>query len=227
MGTIKNKYLDKISNDFQLLSEIVLTQISYIRMMVKEGHSDLSEELEKNEILIDGLDLKMREEVINAIFLFSPKAIDLRKIIAYHNMTIYLERIGDLILNISHFLHKNKLNIKKYAELEMPLSKMLKYAEEMLKNAVFAFTCEDNSMAYQAISADDKVDELYHTLTKNIHVYFSGKTLDVSDLVYITSMNSILYNVERIADNATNIAEAAIYLVEGKDIRHGNNNDKG
>jgi len=39
-------------------------------------------------------------------------------------------------------------------------------------------------------------------------------------LLNITSINSISYNIERIADNATNIAEAAIYLIEGKDIRH-------
>ena len=28
------------------------------------------------------------------------------------------------------------------------------------------------------------------------------------------------YNIERIGDNATNIAEAAIYLIEGKNIKH-------
>jgi phosphate transport system protein len=27
-------------------------------------------------------------------------------------------------------------------------------------------------------------------------------------------------NIERVADHATNIAEAAIYFLEGKDIRH-------
>jgi phosphate transport system protein len=34
------------------------------------------------------------------------------------------------------------------------------------------------------------------------------------------SMKSIVSNIERIADNATNIAEAAIYSIEGKDVRH-------
>jgi phosphate transport system protein len=33
-------------------------------------------------------------------------------------------------------------------------------------------------------------------------------------------MNGIVTNIERIAGHATNIAEAAIYSIEGKDIRH-------
>jgi len=34
------------------------------------------------------------------------------------------------------------------------------------------------------------------------------------------SITAISYNIERVADMAVNMAEAAIYLVEGKDVRH-------
>ena len=39
-------------------------------------------------------------------------------------------------------------------------------------------------------------------------------------LMSFINMNAVLSNIERIADHATNIAEAAIYSIEGKDIRH-------
>ena len=223
MDTIKSKYLGKISNDFQLLSEIVLKQISIARQLTDDqANNALFEEVSKNETIIDSLDVKMRDEVIQSIFLFNPRAMDLRKIIAYHDMTLYLERIGDLILNISKFFHQASLGDGIYKDFRKKLAKMLQYVEEMVRNAVFSFSCEDNTMAYTTISTDDKVDELFAEITHQLHETFKEKSLSSQDLQNITSINSISYNIERIGDNATNIAELAIYLVEGKDIRHGN-----
>ena len=37
-------------------------------------------------------------------------------------------------------------------------------------------------------------------------------------------LSGMSYNIERIGDNATNIAEAAIYLMEGKNAKHIHNN---
>jgi phosphate transport system protein len=223
METIKSKYLGKISDDFQLLAEIVLKGISLARRMPDGADCRaLHEEIAGNELLIDSLDVKMREEVISAIFLFNPKATDLRKIIAYHDMTIYLERVGDQILNISHSFLKCSLQSPPFAPFHRKIARMLRYAEEMVRNAVFAFTCEDNSMAYLTIETDDRVDALFHEITALLHTSFQEKVLSSQDLLNITCINSISYNIERIGDNATNIAEAAIYLMEGKDIRHGN-----
>ncbi len=223
MNTIKEKYLGKLSEDFHLLSEIVLEQLSLTRSIL-EGQPDeaRTQEIEKNELLIDGLDVKMRDEVINAILLFSPRAADLRKIMSYHNMTIYLERIGDQILNVSHFMQKMQLDSEDFRIFKTLLSKMLKRSEKMVRNAVFAFSGEDNQMAYNTIAIDDKVDGLLHEINDLIHLSFKEKPLSSQDIINITSINSVAYNIERIGDNATNIAEAAIYLVEGKDIRHGN-----
>ncbi len=222
MDTIKSKYLDKLSGDFQLLSELILKQLSVTRGILEgEKEESLYDIVDKNEVLIDGLDVMIRDEVINAVFLFSPKAMDLRKLIAYLDMTFYLERIGDLIQNIANFTKKVRLDYDLFPEFSFILGKMLKSAEKMVRNAVFSFTCEDNTMAYNTIAIDDKVDKLLYEVNERIHQSFSEKPLSTQDLINITSINSMAYNIERIADNATNIAEAAIYLIEGKDIRHG------
>ncbi len=223
METIKSKYLSKLLADFELLSEIVLKEMGIIRTLFEKGKDlTLCEEIERSEKIIDSLDVKIREEVINAIFLFNPKAMDLRKIISYHDMTIYLERIGDLILNISNFVKDNDWESELFIELKTLLSKMLKHTEKMVSNAVYAFSCEDNSRAYLTIATDDKVDELFREITLKLQQSFAGKMLTESELKMMMSINSISYNIERIGDNATNLAESAIYLMEGKDIRHGN-----
>ena len=223
MDTIKSKFLEKLLADFELLSEIILKEISIVRTLFEKGKDlALCEEIERSEKIIDSLDVKIREEVINAIFLFNPKAMDLRKIISYHDMTIYLERIGDLILNISTFVKENDWESDLFAEFRTLLVKMLKQTEKMVSNAVYAFSCEDNSRAYLTIATDDKVDDLFKDITLKLQQSFAGKMLTESELKILMSINSISYNIERIGDHATNLAEAAIYLMEGKDIRHGN-----
>lgn len=222
MAAIKSKYLNQLMEDFRLLSETVLSQIGITRKLLlsKDPDPALYEEVEKNENIIDGFDIKIREEVINAIFLFTPRAADLRKIIAYHDMTIYLERIGDLILNVAHFTEKMDLKLPEYQEFEKLTDTMMKYAEKMVRNAVIAFSCEDNSMAYETISTDDKVDALFKEVTTKLSQTFKDRPLSEQDLLNIMQINSISYNIERVGDNATNIAESAIYLTEGKDVRH-------
>ncbi|MCD7973060.1 MAG: phosphate uptake regulator PhoU [Candidatus Azobacteroides sp.] len=217
--------MDQLLKDFEILSELILSQMEMTRQLFivnkgKEKDSSLYEIIEKNEKLIDGMDLKIREEVINAIFLFTPKASDLRKIIAYHDMTNYLERIGDLILNVTHFTQKFNPELVPAEQCLDILHSMFTYAQGMIKNAIISFTCEDNKVAYETIAIDDKVDALFKEVIRMMGQSFEGKVLTSGELENLMYLNSISYNIERIADNATNIAESAVYLTEGKDIRH-------
>lgn len=227
MTGIKAQYLDQLLKDFELLSELVLKQIISAGQLL-ENNSTLETyvDVERNENLIDGLDVKIREEVINAIFLFTPRATDLRKIIAYHDMTIYLERIGDLLLNITNFTKEIQLNMTDFDPFMKILRKMFRYVEDMVRNAVFAFSGEDDTMAYATISTDDKVDVLFKEVNDKLRRTFKDRPLSEQELKNVMIINSISYNIERIGDNATNIAESAIYLMEGKDIRHKHNNSE-
>ena len=50
---IKDKYLDQLHSDFQLLSEIVLTQIKIASSLVHDSHNmEIIAELKRNEKLL-------------------------------------------------------------------------------------------------------------------------------------------------------------------------------
>ena len=218
---IKDKYLDQLHSDFELLSEIVLTQIKIASSLVYDSHNEeIIAELKRNEKLINSLDVTIKEKVINAIILFTPRASDLRRLMSYHDMTISLERVGDLIENITLALSEMDLTMQGFEKYKKPIDKMFVQTDKMLKSALFAFTGVSNEMAYDTIQMDDKVDRLERKIEKQLATDFNGQVQDTQSLVNMMNLNSISYYLERIGDKAVDIAESAVYLIEGKDIRH-------
>lgn len=225
MNIIREKFFERITQDFEVLAQTVLRQMEQtIRLLEDNSETDLCSQIDNTEKIIDGLDVKMRNEVIHVIVLYSPRATDLRKIMAYYDMTAYLERIGDLLLNISGFIRQTDLQGNLYRAFNKDLSKLFVTAENMVQNAIFAFACEDNKLARDTIELDDEVDRLHHEINRRLRSC-GDQNLQEQQLTDILCLSSISYNIERIGDNATNIAEAAIYLVEGKNIKHRNSPD--
>lgn len=221
MTTLKEKVFSRINEDFQVLAKIVIQQLNLTKQMLDDNqNSELHTEINNNERIIDSLEVKIRDEVINTIVLYSPRATNLRMIISYYDMTAYLERIGDLILNISNFLKRTAVHEALFGEYKNELVKMLSLTENMTQNAIFAFTCEDIQLAKATIELDDQVDNLHHEIGNRLPVNCTDKKLSRQEMTDALCINSMAYNIERIGDNATNIAEAAIYLIEGKNIKH-------
>lgn len=220
---IKLKQLELLLNDFELLSKTALLQLQITNKLLEDNTIEaLYQEAESNEIIMDRLEVKVREEVVFSIFQFNPKAADLRKIITYQDITTNLERVGDMLLNIIHFLRKTNLAHTEFDAINKLIRKMIKYVGEMLRNAIFSFSNQDSRMAYEVIKEDDKVDEIYHQINLCLQETFADRQLSKDEIKNIVHINAISHNLERIGDSATNIAEATIYLTEGKDIRHGN-----
>lgn len=225
MTTIREKYLEKIKEDFEVLSTVVIQQMDHVYTLTKSNKdSELHATIEQNEVIIDGLEVKIRDEVINSIVLYCPRASDCRKIMSYHDMTAYLERIGDLLLNIADFLREVDPEGSLYTQFLKIIHEQLETVKKMTQNAIFAFTCEDENLAKEIIRTDDIVDKKHKEIIHGIPLHFVGKTVKDQDLLDALSLSSMSYNIERIGDNATNIAEAAIYLMEGKNAKHIHNN---
>ncbi|HLW10035.1 MAG TPA: PhoU domain-containing protein [Fermentimonas sp.] len=218
---IKDKYLEQLHSDFLLLSEIVLTQMIKAEELVHDNHNkELVLLLKRNEKVINSLDVTIKEKVINAIMLFTPRASDLRRLMAYHDMTISMERVGDLIENIRLALVEMDFTINGFEPYKRLLSKMFSQTDKMLRKAIFAFSGVDNDMAYDTILMDDKVDKLERKIERKLSENFNNQVLSTQSIINMMHLTSISYYLERIGDKAVDIAESAVFLIEGKDIRH-------
>lgn len=217
----KEVIFEKINSDFKLLAKIAMTQFFLCRSMLT-GDGDMVE-IEKNESIIDSIEVKLRSEMISAIVLHTPRAIDLRKIIAYYDMTGYIERICDHLINVATELEKVNHKGRIISICQDKLDELYTVVETMTQNAIFSFACEDNLLARKTILDDDAADVLNKEVMKMLNVIGAEQKLDSSEIEDILMLGALASNLERIGDNATNIAESAIYLTEGKVIRHKEN----
>lgn len=221
---IKSKQLEILLHEFELISKTALTQIQIVSKILQD-HSladSLYSEVKTNEMIIDRLEIKIREEVVFTIFQFNPVAADLRQIISYLELTTNLERVGDMLLNVTQFVKETDMAAPELSGIRNKMSKMIAYSHEMLRDAILSFSNSDTKVAYKVIENDDKVDELFHQIKLSLQDIYSKKQPTAKDIEALINMEAIAHNLERVGDSATNIAEAAIYLTDGKDIRHGN-----
>lgn len=220
----KDDAINSISTDFEIYANLVLHQLDLAeRIITSGGETEISEEIleeiKTNEKKFDKFEVKLSDKIVNTIVLYQPVAFEIRKLIASYRIVISLERIGDLIINILQF-YNNIKTIEPYAYLADVISDMLIQSSNMVNKALLAFTNDDKEFAIWTIKNDSVIDEINYKMIKK-----AIKKSDLKDdkkqlLLSFMNMNSMVTNIKRIADHATNIAEAAIYSIEGKDIRH-------
>ena len=223
MTSKKDDAINSILTDFEVFANMVLGQLDSLEKLVASGEikiqSDIYKEILSIEKKLDKLEVKIGDKIVNTIVLYQPVASDIRKIIACYRIIISLERIGDMVINILNFIQKIKTP-KVYAELSDVISNMLFQSLNMVNKALLAFTNDDKEYAIWTIKNDAVVDEINNKMLKKAIKKSSDTDENKQLLMSFINLNGMITNIERIADHATNIAEAAIYSIEGKDIRH-------
>ena len=220
MNTIRQEYLIRLKEEFKNMSDTLIEQLELLSLQIK-GNNDtnLFEKIKINEKSINKSEVIIREEIVNTIVLNSPKASDLRRIIAYFDMIGDMERAADLLYNTSKRMTELFEKDSLYELYQSDVTFLYEKANNMIQNAIFAFLREDQDIAKNVIASDDIVDKLHADLQKKM---LSMTIPEKYPHMLADSLNigRISYNIERVGDSATNIAEAVIFLTEGKDIKH-------
>lgn len=223
MSIKKDKKFDKLDNDFAKMKALLFQQFEILEEVVTNGLDEVEKSavltFKKNEDKIDQFELKMSDNIVQTIGLQHPMASELRLLVSYFRMISHVERIGDQLNNVMRFFHKmDPPNIPE--NQKDSVLNMLSLSEKMVKKALISFEDGDHEYAIWAIKNDEIVDEMQSTILKRMVRKNAPKNTDPTEIFNLLNFNSILGNIERIADNATNIAEASIYYQQGIDLRH-------
>ena len=176
---------------------------------LKRGDHDLAKEVIVRDRLLDALEAEVERLAIQLIALRAPVASDLRQVVAAFKISGMLERVGDHAKNIA----RSTLKIEDFrisALAQVPA--IAEIAEGMVHSALDAYAAQDAALAEDVVARDEEVDALYRDLIRDLIELLSAKTANV---ITATELLLIARNLERIGDNATNIAEAVYYAATG------------
>jgi len=218
----KDEALKTIRDDFEALSNLVLKQLDIIENVITEGENMISDDtlkrIRKNEKEVDKKEVKLSDQVINTISLYHPVASELRQLMAIYRIVISLERISDLVMNISGYITK-VISPEVFGQFQEVLQDMIIQGNRMVKESLVSFINEDRDLAIWTLKNKPDIEEISNKLIKKV----AKKKSDESDKKFLLSViriKEMMANIERIIDHATNIAEASLYYLEGKDVRH-------
>jgi len=160
---------------------------------------------------IDDRYLDVEHRTIELLALQTPVATDLRLLSAMLHINLHLERIGDQAVNIA----KTFLSVKHLAgsdQVRSHIREMGDIVRPMIRTAMEAFRNRDLSLCLQLPEMDDPVDRL------NLGMYQEVAALadDPAQLGWGLRMLVLARNLERVGDNAVDVAEQVGFLLTGE-----------
>jgi phosphate transport system protein len=221
MNIAKNLQYGRINKAYEMMATTVMRQFILIKELIanqwKEPHY---EEFLKNEDLIDGLETLIMEEVPNFVILFSPKAKELRKIIATHESVWFLEYMGDALVAAMEKLRSINLASDDFNDFRQILLKTFEELSELVNTASFSFFKDNAPAALEVLEDACQIDDLAKEISDTLVASFQDLSLSGQELHNIISLNGITSLVENIKEHAIGIAKSTIFATEGKNTRH-------
>jgi phosphate transport system protein len=196
------------------MAAIVETMVSYAFEGIEKGVNRYNEVMDFEQ-QVNQLEMEIEDDCIVLMALHHPEAKDLRIILMIYKINNDLERLGDQAFNVAESVAKmtgNPLNAQFPDLISMKVVTL-----KMLSQSIAAFTHEDVDKARLVCRQDEIVDSYNRHIYNQIVELIKENPIQIEHYMHLIR---IAKNLERIADLSTNIGENTVYLVQGRVIKH-------
>jgi phosphate transport system protein len=225
-----NQKLTPLDNEIQQLKlevismwEMVVSQLQKAEEALKNMDRDLAREVILTEKRVNAFELKIDRDCEDIIALFAPVAIDLRFVLAVLKINMNLERTGDIAEGIGKFV----VDIPQDFDVRLfeitRVLEMYQQGNEMIVDVMNAFEEEDTSLARKVFKKDDLLDEINKNAATIVADFIKDNPSKIESALYILST---IRKLERVGDQAKNMAEEIIFYSEAKVLKHKPKNKK-
>jgi phosphate transport system protein len=190
-------------------------QITAAMKAVTDRDDVLAQQVIDNDERIDRDEVEIDELVLHILAMRAPVASDLRFLTMALKFVTDLERIGDCATGIA----KRSLELNRLAPLtaHVDLTQLAALVHQNLRAALDSFLAQNADRATAVIQADREIDRLNASLFAQLLAHVATDPATVTRVLPLTSVCRYL---ERIGDHAKNLAEAVVYMVRARDVRH-------
>jgi phosphate transport system protein len=207
--------LYELKNDVLMMASLTDRMLQTAFEAFLSRNSEVCDQVIVDDDEIDTLEKQVDEEGVGLLIRFHPVASDMREVISAMKVSTNLERVGDQSVTISR--RAKRLNswpaVREVALLEPAYHTAL----EIFRDSIRAFAEHDCTLARGLKLRDKELDALTTDLGEKLVARAAadpGLVSSYFDLIIISRA------VERIGDQATNIAEDAFWRDQATDIRH-------
>ena len=196
---------------FLEMGRIVSSQLQAATRALRKEDRVLAKQVIAGDTKLNSLESELNELAIKILALRQPFAADLRSVVTTLKSAGILERMGDLAKNIAQ-----RTNTITKAEAETgsieTLIRMSEIVQVMTNSTLTAYERQDVELAEEVRAQDETVDRLHNSLFRELLTYMMEDPRNISGCMHVLFMAK---NIERMGDNAADIAKELIYMTTG------------
>ena len=157
--------LDNLSVQLITMGNLCEKAIANATEALKNGDLELAKLVIREDQEIDQMEKEIETMCLKLLLQQQPVAKDLRQISAALKMITDMERIGDQTSDIAEIIISAGMS----AVGDMnEITKMAEATSQMVHDSVLAYVSKDLALAHKVMEADDKVDELFDCVKKQL-----------------------------------------------------------
>lgn len=204
--------LNLLHEEITTMGKMVTDAINKSMDALVNKNSELAEKVIAGDKYVNSKENDIESLALKLLLQEQPVASDFRFVTSTLRMITDLERIADQAADIS-FLNV-KMSHRTYKKSDLgSLIEMGVMAEEMVETVVKAYVDGDAGLAASVIEMDDKVDEYFSRVRKEVISDVKNDKFTTKNSLDILMIAKYL---ERIGDHAENLAEKIYYSITGE-----------
>jgi len=175
-----------------------------------EGDVELAERVIAGDDEVDRRCLALEERTLETIATQFPVARDLRLLHSLAHVSMHMERMGDLAVNIAKATRRTAGRRGPQTLYDL-IRAQGNLVHRVLEAMLEAFEQNDLDLANKLKELDEPIDHLFKQFFREL-----ARLTDEEDIEWASSMVLASRYLERIADHAVDIGERLVYMVTGE-----------
>lgn len=219
LSTQFDEDLENLRSRVLEMGGLVEAQINQTTKAYTQNNSAAVLDVLENDREVNKFEKTIDDACIHIIAKRQPTASDLRLVMSISKMVTDLERSGDEIKKMAKSIRRIQERDVAVLKATTDVKHLADAASSQLRSALDTFARLDTDEARKVIEADLSLDSEFKAIVRQLITFMMEDPRSISTALDVITISRC---IERVGDHAKNIAEQVIYIVEGRDVRHTN-----